>query len=651
MKRFVLIGDRAFPVASVSTAMFPRSKAAPKDFAGVLKNARAWAEELRGFAKAPKWTEEKVEGMNAVIFRADWKKQNRFMQVAYRDLGDRVAISFASTRRLYVLPIGEEANQIQQRLVARYRAKTAATAGPIQRLLFPDAVAQASSFNLSPISLGLGGQTLTVSGLSGSFNANDLYAKLTQYTSTTVPNALNRVETDAANNANAFTSQQLGKANAFMDAQYGKIDSLAATNISRVSNLEQQTFRDLNKFTSNGNLARMAAVTTATAVLTSSAIGFAAQLAGEIGVAVASNLYHSIMGTLTNEQIAKMSDKAQRGIAQLNGAWQQLSATETALDTQIAALEAAAKFGDVERLAFATVSSLNYAQHDFDREMAKADGARQRSNPSEQQFCEARAYEAYKKVQELKGALAMFQSFQGALQGGKDAVCSRTLTMIRQWRSAEAAMQNARMLIVNNSSATLRGMMGEYVEAHTPVSSPRRMRNTCKDFVDQIESLQKDVRRNPADQTKLASLENARAAGRTCDQNERIQAMRDPAYENGVGVSLMRAALDDVNSSVRDIIAAGCEPGNSSELCRGQVGSFRLIHAKYENMIKRAKQFCPEYALEGPNDNPYGAPAAGAAPGAVPLDPGENRPSFVARAWNSVSNAASDVANFCFGWI
>lgn len=701
-QRYFRIQSISIPVSSVSYALVKRVEPGRYDFESAKKAARSLAEVFSRSGTIGTWTEEIQSASQVIIFRADSPKQNRFFQLFVRNLGDRLAVSTSSTRRLYIFPVAAEAAAMQQTMMDAAGPKAAASLGPdparlherILEAMFPSANAQVppgiSSIMVGGRSVGIGG--LGLSGLGGLDPAaisriiGGLGGPGGGAILTTVDGVRMRGEEflrtargegegflrTARGEARGFVNESLSSAEATArratDYAGNRADLSATRALDRVDQISRDRMADVNRtvtrLTSTSNILRMAFAagvgSTVGSLVANTAINFLADGVAE-GVSLA---YHLIMGTMSTEDRQRIDQQLGGGLAALEQSSLALTNIERGIDQRIAALMAS------------TAMQLN-----LDRDPDALDNQLSANEIETRRILNAAVQPGapdctnlLRTANQLRRDLVNIQSVIGP--GGTRAVCAQIQDLLNQWVGAELAMHNARNLIANNWSRVMSRQTEQLLQANATDVGPRRSRVECERDLGRLRStsqslapsqqcLQAEYRRAglSAGAPPSASVEaNARTICQTraqqeadaeldqirgrCRETVEMNLQRDRATAFVNGLRLTAANQEIAQQTLLRIAQSDCEEGSGGGVCDGRAGAFRQIRDRYAAKFAAAGRFCPE--LVRPNSLQATERPTLAVSGpvdAAPVEPAAvtEGPGWVRRQWTAVSTFFSSM--------
>ncbi len=335
-----------------------------------MKEAKKLAEDLRRSVKGPEWEVEK-KSSSQIQFVADWPQLNRFVRIVYKDLGTHYAISLASARRAFLVPVFTESILVQDGLINKLQSSSTAHSAPpfpiLELFKIPEAQAQNLTNWNSLLDQYLKNPNINkdVSKIKTDFGSG----------STDVNHFINQFHNDGNGNFSLKTSADVAVSanlNANLNATANVGDStLKAVDGTLNQNVAAPVNHLANSITGAGNQGLAAAtklgdsITSAANTLTSPKNALLMSLAGGIGffgsqailhfaadgtIRVIEGLYHNIMGTLTDSEKNKMTELFGKAFQDFDHSSAEMNDIEHSLDEQFAAM-AIATNEDPESLA------------------------------------------------------------------------------------------------------------------------------------------------------------------------------------------------------------------------------------------------------------------------------------------------------------
>ena len=647
LQRFVRLVNMPLPVTTIHQSTTTRAKHQTLSAEQSYQEALSIVEFFRKSVDAPKWEISRDDKARTYTFRADWPKLNRYVQVLYKDLGDKYLVSTAFTKRLFIFPVALEAKYIQQQLANRSVRQVGWLENFIDSFKLPEAFATTGS---------------TVTGTIGGYSLNLSTTGL----DSTVSDVSNRIDNSVRGN---------------IDYGYERARSLKNETITDLDELRRRTARDANKLyekaTSFSNVA-----TTAFTAAFAGAAGVAAFKILEVAIVDGlvpgiSALYHDIVGTMSEADKDLMRRAAGDSFNQLENASKRLNDIEIQMHRRIAALSAVAGM-DPETLTESVSQAIIRSEDNLSQLQTKL---RDEKNPTKRDECVADISAARKRHRMLSSVHEILVGDENSVQG----VCAQLQSLFNQWSKEESALHNAQSIIAETSDAILDNVVKSFVEAHEERGTSRAKLNLCKENIEKAKDMgskvkatracvvqqynynryiegsgrtdfEDEVKRYCEKQSFERYSRTMQAMNDACDLNSQQAAKIDRSAQIQNGAILAAANLQAAQNFLDRIRRMDCQQSVPTDLCDGRAGSFQQIRNRYNALFQSAQQKCPE--LREPtilkDAEIYRGPAEPDAPRlAAPGTPSTGQPTpnkkegWVERQFSAIGSFFSSL----FSWV
>jgi hypothetical protein len=646
LKRLITVGDVSVPVASITHSIVKREKVLPDSEA--KKEAVEIAQSLRKAMGSPAWLID-CNG-NRCVFGADWIKQNRFVQIVYRNLGDRYAFSISSTRRIYGLPIADEARFVQLAL-ANMELKKQASAWDLWKSKFIAFFGSSEQANAADFNVMIPGVKDPIK-FSGNISDGDV--KRIQDLIGSANNGIKDAGDTAKDVINAGRNSANNVVNNAVDRSQAAAKNTIDYGYNKAIDAEKQSMRDANalieKATSFKKVFETAFAAGAGGALGVAVTNAVINFVGEGGAEIVSSLWHSIMGTLTEADKELMRKSAGTAFKDLEASSAELTRVEIEIDKRIAALSLVEGMpaGDLADQV-GTATELQAQKYDSLQQLL-------RSRPLMSQS----AFECAAAASQAKGTLETLKQVSTLLVGEErspEGVCAKVNDLLRNWSVAEARVNQARETIAKNSAIVLAQITKNFTDAHKDIGSSRRDRNTCKENFDQMREQAREANvsvnciqqlyqryqyspanrrdeafegraRNLCQQAARASINaSIRSMNSACDEAIQIEESRDHTASLQNGLMLANANVEAAKDAIAEMSRKDCDQGVTTNGCDGKAGSFARLRQRYQHLYEVASRKCgdkmfrpkafepvalPEIAPPGASDSMAVPPIAGA---------------------------------------
>lgn len=626
-ERVALIYKTIVPVASVTHTIVKRKNGEAISAAAAQNEANKAFDLIRSMAKDKAPTSLETDFTHRTFtLKVDWQKQNRFIQVVYRDFGDRYVVSTSMIRRLYMFPAGFEAHALQMALLENTTRKVGALERIKNALWVQKAFAVGNQLTLNlPGGLGsVTGSPDVITNFLGRLNTG----------AGTLRGTLNGVGQDATRNALNFTGGvtnqvQTLSSNVMNEAQ-GRVQTLW-NNVNRdirgqvdyASNRVQQVGSQLisesegaisrqldhanaivRQQTSNSNILRMAFMAGVGGAAGAAAANIILDAAASGASWVADQVYRGVFALLSEEQKRIMTEAAGQALTDLRQASEQLAVLETQLDLRIAALDLLTGVPP-ESLAETISISAERAKGFY----AYAEAMRNR-NPAD--------WNAITQCDYYRRHVTTFEALQSFLVsdgGTREGICRRIQMMVQQWSAAEYSLAIAKSTLANNAASIISAITRKFRDSQRQVGTGARRTNFCNESRRGLRRIvfnaeppasclaanrafgsEADVRQYCLAQAQQDYSLGLDRMDQACEGVESDVVQRDRSDEIRQNFLLMQANVEATIQSFRDLIQNDCDPNQPVENClnsNGQPNEFSRLRARYRNLVDRARRHCP----------------------------------------------------------
>ena len=611
-------------VATVTQTVVPRdSKQGILTVDQRLEEATKLATLIRNSVNGPEWSVEKMSDKRTFVFRADWKNQNRFVQILYKDLGHRTLISTSVVRRLYIFPIAGEMVAVQKYMAGRVKLDTAWLESFRELwnegFFVPKAHAQTNFTDL--IGIGFEGNRL-VTGVNQTGINQTLRG---------VGGELDLIAGNLQGRATNTVNTALGRVDQTVNATMGRVDQSVALAGKTANASIDYAYQKAKQLTSPHNLFMGGLYAAAGGAIGYGIANFVLTALVDGSVALASSLWHAAMGTMPDSEKKEMHTAVTKAFSEMESSGKKLIELEVNMDRYLGALAA---IGNVPADTMSEIVSMALFMANENLTNLKQKYRSSRS-AAEQQQCLMGIPALEKRIRELEE----LQKF--LINNGRQSICDKLDQMFNEWNAAESSLHNARMIVTQNGRDVLNEIQKRLFDSNKRFGGDRSQNNYCNEYQSRFENLRSDTQAStqcvaryltgPADAATQAQVKaqcdeaikkrlNAYLAAmrQTCADAKATYAGVDLSASLANGMQLATANMQSAQRAIDDISRADCEEGVQVGVCNGQAGAFSRIRNSYEKHYQVALNHCPNIYRPPILDEPQIGPiAAAGAPGAV----------------------------------
>ena len=670
LQRVVSMGGHDIPMGTVTQYLFRRENAKALSAGEAMREAKRIAEELRNIVKGPAWEVEKTS--SSIHFVADWPKVNRFVRLVYKNLGTHYAFSIASSRRAFFVPVLIEAMLVQDRLVDKYQTHSAFFSLPHLPVLdlfsFPEAQAvdqlpTSWTTYLNEIkgaegkfggSAGIGDNARAdVNGFVNSVAGKDFKLGVNGNVNVNVGLGANVDPTLKRNIANPVN----GLANSISGA--GQAGSAAANNLASSMRYAADQGVNMAKITAAGmNDAANKVVKNAPLV---ALVGYAGLIATQGAlhfitdgtIVVAQNLYHLVMGTLTDKEKDEMTQRYGQAFREFDKSAKEMNDIEQSLDENFLALAVAAN-GDPEGLIkkFQAEGQVNFLD-DLDMQRLQANSNFRNSEKVLDEIAMKQGVQCADYQTASKNTVAYDNQVRGleylykviAKVGGDYSLfCHNMQNLFDRWVHAEYSFYLAKKTMQDNYQVALNNISAPLVAADQKNGSLRKNDNFCNEKLKAITQLRQKLtepdpncvaseinflRQDPsysADFNKVAKqycmqlsqesiIKNTNEMSEACGSIKASQAQAQNSTFLTTATAMAAANVAIAKDFFEQLNHEDCRigvhttqqvNGQTKDLCDGKSdGDFTGLQKRYEEKLAQSKRYCPNLTSnrQNPADN------------------------------------------------
>ncbi len=596
LERFVKFPKATLPVSSISMSVHPHK---------VMSRENAYAEAFsiakvfQDAAHAQDWQIEK--NGDSILFRSDWKKHNRQVEMIYKNLGSRYAFSMAVTRRAFALPVVAEAHVIMEQFQQRAQIKVSALEQMGEWFFGQRAEAALTGALNTPY--GNFGGSVSIDQATLTRLDNSLTG-LEQNLLNPVVNGANNVVGNAGRVAGQTIDRVSAAGNGLINNATGAFNNGINGARGLISQGEQSADRVIDH--------AQAAVEKASSFQNLFTAAFAAGAGGAAGVAAAQlvidgsgqlvhSLYYNLIGKLDPDERDKMKADANKGFADLQKSAEDLTLAEMRADAQLAAIETGG--GDL-----ATNSGENLT---YNLGMAKKlnDAFNEKFKiPTTNETCNANSYYLDQRGQLLD---TMIKIVKGK---SRSVVCEQAEDSLNQWTSAALRLNLARQKVAANAGEMAVQIKTNLIDAYNPVGNQRKRDNECFRNDPQVEQMigpliEDCLKKGNSREYCDSQYTQGDTFKQVCNDINKMNRERPMAAMQTNALALSGQEARNLRDLVQKLAVADCPPGDTSGTCAKfapEGGEFFRAKARYNKLVERGLRDCPNFR---PIPFPADAPA------------------------------------------